>query len=83
MEHLKKMRTSKKKTRFFEKVENYENYVFGKKKKTAFRYADRKNKKKSGKFPETEPPEPEPDRRKPKPNRTEPNRGFLAPCTIP
>ena len=27
---------------FFEKIENYENYIFGKKEKAAFRYADRK-----------------------------------------
>ena len=35
------------KARFFEKIENYENYIFGKKEKAAFRDADRKTSRKT------------------------------------
>jgi len=71
--HMKNSR----KPRFFEKIENYENYIFGIKEKAAFRYADRKKSKKIKKTirifsgNRTAGIGTGPDR-----NRTEPNRGF-------
>ena len=52
---MKKHRFLMKKYRkffFFEKIENYENYIFGKKEKAAFRYADREKSKKIQKIPD-------------------------------
>ena len=40
--YRKHIKNLKQKTRIFEKIGNYENYIFGIKEKAAFRYADLK-----------------------------------------
>ena len=68
---MKQIAKHNEKTIFFEKKENYENYIFGIKEKAAFRYGDRKKIKKIYKNPNffRNPNQTEPDQ-----TRTEPVR---------